>query len=95
VIHAIVDNYVTHSACRPVYVPKTMYGRRPRCKREIDYQRSVRGPAPHRTTATPSPAFGTRSRRCPSIAQSLTARLLFFGLTGSGLVASLARPPVT
>src|SRR3954453_20126006 len=23
-------------------VPKTMYGRRPRCKREIDYQRSVR-----------------------------------------------------
>src|SRR4051812_18687263 len=25
-----------------VCVPKTMYGRRPRCKREIDYQRSVR-----------------------------------------------------
>src|SRR5437762_3195743 len=27
-----------HGVC----VPKTMYGRRPRCKREIDYQRSVR-----------------------------------------------------
>jgi fumarate hydratase class II len=25
-----------------VCVPKTMYGRRPRCKREIDFQRSVR-----------------------------------------------------
>jgi len=26
----------------PLSVPKTMYGRRPRCKREIDFQRSVR-----------------------------------------------------
>src|SRR3954453_22759466 len=45
-------------------VPKTMYGRRPRCKREIDYQRSVRvrscmdGARGAREKLTISEAFG-------------------------------------
>ena len=41
-VKRLKDLETENSRLRRVCVPKTMYGRRPRCKREIDFQRSVR-----------------------------------------------------